>query len=150
MSNLFFSRGTLLLLVVAATRGGTLTSLTLGTGSCPQVAGTLQSRFKPSSALAPYGTPSSQAAADYIKIIYLVPLLASSSSPPTGISKFITSNGQPISNIAFTRDGNSLIVSTEDGRVMRDLDAGPVVAEPWGAYSLRQCHPYVVLEGIDV
>jgi hypothetical protein len=55
---------------------------------------------------------------------------------PTGISKSIASKGQPISNIAFTSDGNSLIVSTEDGRVIQELDVGRVVTEPWRVYNL--------------
>ena len=79
------------------------------------------------------------------------------------------SKRQPISNIEFTSDGNSLIVSTEDGRVIRVFqirplpsvsrggprvtsstasDVGRTTAEPWHVYNLRRGRTSAVVEAI--
>jgi hypothetical protein len=73
----------------------------------------------------------------------------------------MASKRQPIGNIDFTSDGNSLIVSTEDGRVIRVFqvrlvpavlrgDAGRVAAEPWHVYNLRRGRTSAVVERINI
>jgi WD40 repeat protein len=84
----------------------------------------------------------------------------------------LVSKRQPISNINFTSDGNSLIISTEDGRVIRVFqlrpvpsvsrgdsitcigglthsDGGRIAGEPWHVYNLRRGRTSAVVEGID-
>ena len=92
---------------------------------------------------------------DHCRILDLAPLLTSPTSPPAVISKSTASRRQPILNIAFASDRNSLIISTEDRRVIRlfhvrpvpsvfrwavrgELDSGHVVAETWRVYNLQQ------------
>jgi len=123
------------------------------------------------STVAPRGV-SPPSSGYYVKVIDLAPLLASSSPPPhhpTVISEFKASTRLLISNIAFTGDGNSLIVSTEDGRVTRvfnirplssvsrcDLvpcdvgSTGPNVSDPWHVYNLRRGHTSATIEDISV
>jgi hypothetical protein len=133
-----------------------------GTGSSyPQVTGSSQLPFEP--IVTPHGasSPSKSSAGSHVMILDLEPLLASPSSHPTLISQFMASKRQPISNIDFTSDGNSLIVSTEDGRVIRVFqvrpvpavsrgDAGRVASEPWHVYNLRRGRTSAVVERVNV
>jgi hypothetical protein len=135
-----------------------------GTGSSyPQVTGSSQLPFEPIVSVAPHGaySPSKSSTGSHVMILDLEPLLASPSSHPTLISPFMASKRQPIGNIDFTSDGNSLIVSTEDGRVIRVFqvrlvpavlrgDAGRVAAEPWHVYNLRRGRTSAVVERINI
>ena len=84
-------------------------------------------------------------------------------------SEFTASRRQLILHIAFASDGNLLIISTEDGRVIRvfhvkpvpsvlrgifvggsgELDVGCVVAKPWHVYNLRRGRTSAVVDGIS-
>ncbi|KIM89315.1 hypothetical protein PILCRDRAFT_2554 [Piloderma croceum F 1598] len=104
----------------------------------------------------------------HIKVLDLGPLMDLPSLPPNTISKFTVSKWQLISNIEFTRDGNLLIISTQDGKVIQVYqlrpilsvlkgdpvaltdDARHVAAEPWHVYSLRRGRTSAVIDSIGV
>jgi WD40 repeat protein len=171
LTNLFFSRSAPAASGSGHARRESLASHTLGTESSPHVTGNPRSPSEPGFTPALHSASPLKAAPVYhIKIVDLAPLLASPSSFPTVISKFMVSKRQPISNIEFTSDGNSLIVSTEDGKVIRvfqvrpvpstlrgghvsgstESGAGGIVAEPWHLYNLRRGRTSAIVEGISV
>jgi WD40 repeat protein len=110
----------------------------------------------------------------HITILDLAPLLSPpppAPSPPAGptiISSFAVSKQHPINNIEFTHDGNSVIISTEDGKVIRVFQVRPVASvlrggntgsshngnggggasEPWHIYNLRRGRTSAVVEGM--
>jgi hypothetical protein len=102
--------------------------------------------------------PSKLVSRHHVKVVDLGAALwlGSSSSPPNTISEITVSKWQPICNIEFTGNGNSLIISTEGGRIIRVYqlrpipsvlrnnpvastdDARRVAAEPWHVYNLQR------------
>jgi WD40 repeat protein len=169
LSNLFFSRSAPAASGSSHARRASLTSFTHGGGFTPQGS---PSTSEPVFTIARPGggSPAKVSPGYHVMIVDLAPLLSSpSSSHPTIISEFAASKRQPISNIEFTSDGNSLIVSTEDGRVIRVFqirplpsvsrggpritgstasDAGRTTAEPWHVYNLRRGRTSAVVEAI--
>jgi hypothetical protein len=160
LSNLFFSRS-----APTDSDHARRASFSIhGTGSSyPQVTGSSQLPFEPIVSVAPHGASSlsKSSTGSHVMILDLQPLLASPSSHPTLISQFMASKRQPIGNIDFTSDRNSLIVSTEDGKVIRVFqvrpvpavlrgDAGRVAAELWHVYNLRRGRTSAVMERVNV
>jgi hypothetical protein len=172
LSNLFFSRSAPAASTSGHPRRGSVTSLTHGSGSYPKSAGNAEPLIEPVYTASLHSPPPSKLSSGYhVTIVDLTPLLTSPSSHPTVISEFAVSKRQPISNLEFMKDGNSLIVSTEDGRVIRvfqirpvpsvlrgDLgvrvggsteDTGLAAGEPWHMYNLRRGRTSAIIEGLD-
>ena len=151
LTNLFFSRS------APATSGGShharRASLSSNTPQMPS-----EPVFTATHGVSPH-PPKLSSSDSHITIIDLGPLLSPHPSHPSLVSEFAASKRQAISNIAFMKDGNSLIVSAEDGRVARVFQVKPrpavyspatqaVAAEPWHMYNLRRGRTPAVVEGI--
>ena len=169
LSNLFFSRSAPAANASGHPRRGSITSLTHGGGSYPKSAGSAEPLIEPVYTASLHSpSPSNPSSGYHVTIVDLMPLLTLPSSHPTVISEFAVSKRQPISNLGFTKDGNSLIVSTEDGRVIRVFqirpipsvlrsvrvgspseDTGLATAEPWHMYNLRRGRTSAIIEGLD-
>ncbi|KAF9224657.1 hypothetical protein BS17DRAFT_86268 [Gyrodon lividus] len=66
------------------------------------------------------------ASGSYVKVLDLAPLMhRQASSPPQVITEFVAAKHQPISNLKFTHDGNSLVVGPKDGQVVRVFQIRP-------------------------
>ena len=64
--------------------------------------------------------PNTSASGSYVKVLDLGPLVNSqTSSHPQVITEFVAAKHQPISHLAFTHDGNTLLVGPKDGQVVR-------------------------------
>lgn len=60
------------------------------------------------------------ASGSYVKVLDLGPLVNSrAASHPQVITEFVAAKHQPISHLAFTHDGNALLVGPKDGQVVR-------------------------------
>lgn len=121
----------------------------------------------PSDPLLAHGPSSSKSF--YVTILDMATLLNPRFSKPVVIAEFIASK-QPISQLEFVGDGNSLAVSSKDGHVVRIFHIKPppsvsrdvsntsvsgaegtcIVSRPWHVYDLRRGRTSAVVEGISV
>lgn len=104
----------------------------------------------------------------HITVLDLSPLLSPQSRvalKPISIAEFVASRRYPISDIHFTADGNGLIVSPADGRLLRVLNVRPsppaakfaaaarqeedVLAEVPRMYDMRRGQTAAVVDGVE-
>ena len=100
----------------------------------------------------------------HITVLDLAPL-SGLSTQPTLVTEFVALKRQHIVGIEFTGDGNSLVVSPEDGRVIRVFQIRPSLSvpraiveheqdsppsEPWHTYNLRRGRTHAVVEGVSM
>lgn len=98
----------------------------------------------------------------HITVLDLAPL-SELPAQPTLITEFVVSKRQHIVGIEFTGDGNSIVVSPEDGKVIRVFQIRPSLSaprvivepdntpsEPWHIYNLRRGHTHAVVEGVSI
>ncbi|KAF8838160.1 hypothetical protein BDN67DRAFT_991441 [Paxillus ammoniavirescens] len=110
------------------------------------------------------------ASGSYVKVLDLAPLMNyRASSHPQVITEFVAAKHQPISNLQFTHDGNSLLVGPKDGQVVRVFQIRPrpgvlraghggggtsaeddVHDAPWHVYNLRRGRTSAVIEGMEI
>jgi len=104
----------------------------------------------------------------HITVLDLASLLARDDPSVRVISEFIAFQDQSISDLKFTQDGNSLVVSPKDGRVVcifqirpsprvslpTDPDSSLIrhsdTCPPWHMYDLRRGRTSAIIDGMEV
>lgn len=104
----------------------------------------------------------------YVTVLDLASLLAQSARgtlKPIPVAEFVASRRYPISDIHFTADGSSLIISPSDGRLLRVLNIRPsapatkfaaaarqegnALAEATRMYDMRRGQTSAVVDGVE-
>lgn len=165
LNNLFFSRSAPAASGSSNERRESITSLTNG-GRYHQEA--QSSSTPPDPPFTIVSSRSKSPSGHHITILDLGPLVGASPAKPVVISHFIASKHQHVCDIEFTRDGNAIIASPEDGKAIRVFHIKPVpavcngvcvsndgnsehvAAEPWHVYNLRRGRTPAVVESVAV
>ena len=115
MSNLFFSRS-----APAGTSGDHDHDHVNGHGHSHLRGATTTGDATPTSEVEDGRDRNAFSSGFYVKVLDLRPLMNScASSHPQMVTEFVATRHQPISHLAFTHDGNTLIVGPRDGQVVR-------------------------------